>query len=490
MSSAADDRLIEAALQCRADPQRWVRYAYDWGHGDLAAHAGPRAWQSEVFDIVRKHLSDPKTRFEPLRIAVASGHGIGKSAEIGMLINWAMSTCRNTRIVATANTETQLRTKTWPEVAKWQRLAINSHWWRVPALSMYEAGSEKSWRADAIAWSENNTEAFAGLHNEGRRIVVVFDEGSGISDKIWEVTEGALTDENTEIIWVVFGNPTQATGRFRECFGRYKHLWHTLQIDSRTVEGTNKAYLQSLVDTHGEDSDIVRVRVRGVFPAQSVAQFIATDVVEAAQKREPLIDVGAPLVMGVDLARMGDDQSVIRFRAGKDARTMKPVKWRNRDTVYSANMIATQIDMFRPRACFIDNGYIGAAVVDILHSRGYHMVRGIDFGGASEDPRRFKNKRAEMWGSVKEWLASGGCLDDDKELRDDLIGPEYHFDRITGAVILESKEEMKSRGLASPDDGDALGLTFGGPVARLDLLEPVGQGRRNDVAVTDYPMFS
>jgi hypothetical protein len=493
-STVDPDRALVAFIEAERlalDPLAYTRAFYRWGQGELLDHTGARQWQSELLGLIGAHLSGKETRFTPLRIAIASGHGIGKSAAIGMVINWAMSTCDDCRIVVTANTENQLRTKTWPEVAKWARLSLTSGWWSIPAMSIYSnrADREKSWRADATPWSENNTEAFAGLHNRGKRIVLIFDEASAIADKVWEVAEGALTDEDTEIIWLAFGNPTSATGRFRECFGRFKHLWRTRHIDSRTVEGTNKAHLDQMVRTYGEDSDIVRVRVRGVFPAQSVAQFIATDVVEASQQRQPEIDIGAPLIMGVDLARMGDDQSVIRFRSGRDAKTMAPIKWRNRDTVYSANMVATQIDTYRPRAAFVDNGYIGAAVVDILHSRGYHMVTGIDFGGASDDPRRFHNKRSEMWGCLKDWLPIG-CIDDDPELRDDLIAPEYHFHKVSGAILLESKEDMKSRGLASPDDGDALALTFAAPVARLDMQQPVGRGMRNEVAATEYPMFN
>ena len=500
MNQAETDLTVKRALQYRHDPVGWVRWAYGWGSGDLEKHAGPRKWQGETLNLIGSHILDPTTRHQPLRIAVASGHGIGKSACISMIVQWALSTCRNTKIVVTANTEKQLRTKTWPEVLKWARLGINTEWFSPAALSLAvldslpptgKVGPSPHWRADAIAWSEHNTEAFQGLHNEGRRIVVVFDEASGIHDDIWEVTEGALTDEATEIIWIAFGNPTQATGAFRECFGSKRHLWKTRQIDSRTVEtGTNKQYLDELVRTYGEDSDYVRVRVRGVFPAQSVSQFISTTAVEEAQKREPLIDIGAPLIMGVDLARMGDDQSVIRFRSGLDGKSIPPQKWRNRDAVYSANKVASTIDTFRPRAVFVDNGYIGAAVVDILHSRGYQMVVGIDFGGGATDPRRCHNKRAEMWSDTKDWLGAGGCIDADEELRDDLIGPEHTFHRVSGALLIESKEDMKGRGLASPDDGDALALTFGGPVARLDISQPVGAGRLNEVAQTEYDMFN
>ncbi|MBP6015069.1 MAG: terminase, partial [Alphaproteobacteria bacterium] len=389
-----------------------------------------------------------------------------------------MSTMKDTRIVITANTENQLRTKTWPEVSKWSKLSSTSHLWQVPAMSIYSSdpGAEKSWRGDAIPWSENNTEAFAGLHNEGKRIVLVFDEGSKIADKVWEVAEGALTDTDTEIIWLAFGNPTQNTGRFRECFAKQRHLWRTRHIDSRTVEGTNKEYLNELVETYGEDSDFVRVRVRGVFPRAGAVQFISGDVVEAAQTRAlPVPDPGAPLVLGVDIARFGDDQCVIRGRQGRNGRVIPPIKWRDRDTVFSAGKIAWAIDKYNPQAVFIDGGGVGGGVVDLLKSRGYRVIE-VNFGSAARKELQYANKRAEMWGDLRDWLATG-VIDADQQLSDDLQGPEYAFDK-DGRILLEKKDDMKRRGVASPDDGDALALTFAMPIQRTDMPTSRDAGRR------------
>lgn len=479
------DPLAEAMDEYAADPLGWVCDAYPWGEGVLAKHTGPRAWQAELLGAIGQHLGNEATRCNPLRIAVASGHGIGKSAFISMVLNWGMSTCPEARAVVTANTDQQLRTKTWPEVSKWAQLATNADWWSVPATAMYERQHEKSWRADATPWSENNTEAFAGLHNEGKRIILIFDEASKIADKVWEVAEGALTDENTEIIWLAFGNPTQNTGRFRECFGKYRHLWLTRQIDSRTVEGTNRAYLDELVATYGEDSDIVRVRVRGQFPSRSASQFIATEAVEAAQARKlDFLDPGAPLVLGVDIARFGDDKCVIRGRKGRDGKVIPPVKWRGMDTVFSANKIAETIRRYNPEAVFIDGGGVGGGVVDILKSWKFRVIE-VNFGGVARDAKKYANKRAEMWGDMRDWMPTG-VLDDDQELRDDLIAPEYGFDK-DSRILLERKEDMKKRGLASPDDGDALALTFADPVARKDMAASRFGGARQ--SATDYSVL-
>lgn len=489
MAADEDERIAALAIKYRHDPLGWVRVAYDWGQGDLARHAGPRKWQAEAFAELRDHLSNPATRHTPFRMGRASGHGIGKSGFIGMAVNWAMSTQRNTRIVVTANTDGQLRTKTWPEITKWSKLSLTSHWFVPLATSLHakDPDGEKSWRADASPWSEHNTEAFAGLHNEGKRIVLIFDEASNIADKVWEVAEGALTDENTEIIWLAFGNPTRNTGRFRECFGKYRNLWMTRKIDSRTVEGTNKPYLEQMVETYGEDSDIVKVRVRGEFPAQAVSQFIGTDRVEEAQKRQlQFRDEGAPLIFGVDIARFGDDESVIRGRQGRDGRIIKPIKWRNMDTVYSAGRIAEAIDFHKPEAVFIDGGGVGAGVIDILKSRNYRVTE-VNFGGSAREPLKYANKSAEMWSLMKDWLPTG-TIDADEKLKDDLTGREYFFDK-DGRTAMEKKEDMKKRGLASPDDADALCLTFAEPVQRKDTRtsrQPMGRQR---TASSDYSVL-
>lgn len=476
--------LIDEIGKYTHDPLGYALFAFPWGEGDLKNATGPRVWQAEQLTKIRDHLQNPETRFTPCRIAVASGHGIGKSAEIGMIVKWALDTCPDTRIVITANTEGQLLTKTSPEIAKWARLAITRDWFKPTATALISTlpGHDKSWRADLVTWSDNNTEAFAGLHNEGKRIVVIYDEASGISDKVWEVTLGALTDENTEIIWIAFGNPTLNTGAFRECFGKQRHLWSTAQIDSRTVEGTNKAYLQEICDTYGEDSDIAKVRVRGLFPSASSMQFIPVDVVEAAQERDIGTPLGSdPVVFGLDCARFGDDKSVLSIRCGRDASSRPWKRWAKMDAMQIAGDVALEAQRWKPDAIFVDAGNIGGAIVDRLRQIDPDLlVIEVWFGGEGRDAElepgvsiRTKNKRAEIWTRMRAWLRTGS-IPPEQSLRDDLIGPLYSFDA-KQAVQLERKEDMKKRGLASPDDGDALACTFAEPVmprAVPDYLDP------------------
>ena len=173
------------------DPLRFVLYAFPWGQGELTDFDGPDEWQRGILGIIGEKLksgaSTDDAFKEAIKVAVASGHGIGKSALVAWIILWAMSTCPDTKGVVTANTENQLRTKTWAELAKWHRLCICGNWFDCTATALIskEPGHEKTWRVDSIAWSERNTEAFAGLHNKGRRVLIVFDEASAIPDVIW-----------------------------------------------------------------------------------------------------------------------------------------------------------------------------------------------------------------------------------------------------------------------------------------------------------------
>lgn len=467
-----DDVIADAAARCRFDPLAWVRFAFDWGYGELAGYAGPRAWQAQAFGEIAAHLQNPETRFMPLMLARASGHGIGKSAFIGMLVNWALSTCDDCKVVLTSNTDTQLRTKTAPEVGKWMRLGITREWFDVSATSIAvrDKSHAKTWRADFVPWSEHNTEAFAGLHNKGKRILLVFDEASAIADKVWEVAEGALTDEETEIVWVAFGNPTRNTGRFRECFRRYKHRWNHAQIDSRTVEGTNKAQIAKWAEDYGEESDFFKVRVRGMFPSMSARQFISeADVAAAYGRHVPESAYAfAPKIITVDPAWEGDDEFVIGFRQGLVFRILETFAKNDNDLV-AAQKIARYEDELGADAVFVDAGF-GTGIKSAGEGLGRFWTL-VWFANKSDDAGCL-NKRAEMWKAARDWLKDGGAIPDDPTLRDELQAPEI-VPRADGKIQIESKKDMKARGVPSPNRADALVLSFAFPV----LPRGVGNGQ-------------
>lgn len=461
--------LGEELAKYAKDPHGFVYFAYPWGEGELEGKE-PEPWQVEHLKSIRDGL---KTVNEVIREATASGHGIGKSALVAWLIHWAISTMVDTRGIVTANTQTQLQTKTWPELAKWHQIFIAKDLFSLTATAIFSAipDREKTWRIDAIPWSEHNTEAFAGLHNKGKRVIVIYDEASAISDKIFEVTEGALTDADTEIIWCLFGNPTRNTGRFRDCFHGLRHRWKTRRIDSRTVSFTNKVQIEEWISDYGEDSDFVRVRVRGVEPNQSEGQFIPNALVESARGRKLAEHQYnfAPVILTLDPAWTGGDEIVIGKRQGLSFSILHVLK-RNENDMVLAGLLAKYEDDHKADAVFIDLGY-GTGIYSAGKQMGRNWIL-VEFGGASGD-MGFLNKRAEMWNAAKQWLADGGAIPNDDILCQDLTGPIAYVmatGKGAGKIYIESKKDMKARGLNSPNRGDALVMSFAAPVRKKSLF--------------------
>lgn len=462
-----EDQLVSDMVGFAAAPFDWVMYSFPWGEGELADCKGPEPWQEKILLDLQNGLINYT---EAIQMARASGHGIGKSTLVAWLILWAMSTKEDTRGVVTANTDTQLRTKTWPELAKWHRLFIAKHWFELTATAIYRKDDthEKNWRIDLVPWSKTNTEAFAGLHNKGKRILLIFDEASAIDDAIWEVAEGALTDESTEIMWFAFGNPTRNTGRFHACFHRLRHRWNAEQIDSRTVSISDKKQIAKWEQDYGSDSDFFRVRVKGEFPKVGDRQFIGSDLVEQARSRK--IKEGefeyAAKIITLDNAWTGGDEVVIGCRQGLAYKQLMVLS-KNDDDIILAGYLAKFEDEEHADAVFIDLGY-GTGVF----SAGKNMNRRwtlVSFASESSDPG-YLNKRAQMWGDMKKWLQEGGVIPDDAMLAEDITGPEYEV-KLSGKIVLESKQDMKKRGIRSPNRADALALSFAYPVKRKTPLE-------------------
>lgn len=472
-------QLQQAIAGFADDPLSFVRFAYPWGEKGtiLEDETGPDPWQEKILTDIRDGIQqgfviNNGRRVQCRRddgtiaifIAVGSGHGIGKSALMAMLDQWFISTKPHPQIVTTANTREQLESKTWREQAKWHNLLINKHWFEWSATRFACLADPTTWFGKAIPWSEKNPEAFAGTHE--RFVLFKFDEASAIPDAIWETSEGAFTDIGGIKIHIVFGNPTRNTGRFAECFRKQRHRWITYSIDSRTSNRTDKVLIQDWADTYGEDSDFFRVRVKGEFPRIGATQLISPETVEEAMKDEHPYEVfaHAPKILGVDPARFGDDKTVFVRRQGLQAYGLK--KYSGLDLMKTASLVAQEIELDRPDGVFIDETGIGAGVVDRLHQLGYSIVTGVNFGASATDDKRYANTRTEIWCTMAEWVKRGK-IPRDNDLRDDLTGPEYGFD-VRERRILESKKDMKKRGMASPDCGDALALTFTQPVETTD----------------------
>jgi hypothetical protein len=368
--STVELALIDSIASFKNDPLGFVRYAFPWGEkkSPLSPFDGPDEWQVNLLSTIRDQLNGNHSG--AIRVAVASGHGVGKTAVTAWLILWYISTHADPQIVVTANTKTQLETKTWRELSVWHERLINKHWFTHTATKFFVNESPSTWAAFAIPWSAQRPEAFAGTHAEN--VLVIFDEASAIDDVIWEVAEGALTSKDA--IQVAFGNPTMNTGRFRECWGGFAHRWETIKVDSRTAAMADKPQIQQWLEDYGEDSDFFRVRVKGEFPRASVMQFIAQDVVEEAMRRE--IDADSyrhqPVILGVDVARYGDDRSVIAVRQGLKVHELR--FFEKIDTMTYANKIVAAMDEYSADYVMVDAVGVGAGVVDRLRQLGRRVL--------------------------------------------------------------------------------------------------------------------
>lgn len=449
-------------LKARYDPLLFAEHAWPWGvKGTPLENEDLRRWQAEVLDTMAQHLLNPETRHDVLQIAVASGHGIGKSAAIGMVSTWALSCFERPRILVTANTENQLRTKTSPEIGQWVSSSITGSLFDIDTLSVKLKSDPDQHRLDLTPWSESNTEAFQGLHAKGRLVMVIMDEGSAIPGKIWEVILGALTDDDTVLIWLVFGNPTQAVGSFRDCFTKDRNRWATWNIDSRKVEGTNKKALQAIIDKYGEDSDVARVRVRGLFPRTSSRQMVPEFLIDEAMGRHYRKDQYdfAPVILTCDPAWTGDDELVIGKRQGLVYEILEVMPKNDNDIAVGMKLASYEVQ-HNADAVFIDQGW-GTGIWSYGQTIGRDWSL-IAFGEGSPE-KGFANLRAWMYQQGVEWLQAGGALPNDQKLRDDLAGIETR-PRPDGTILLMSKEDMRKAGLASPDRADAWALSFARPV--------------------------
>jgi len=482
--SSDEEQLLMSRLwdpRVADDPEAFVLFAFPWGQVNtpLAKFRGPRQWQRDVLRTIAKHIKDNQGQVDmtTLREAVSSGRGIGKSALVSWLILWMLTTRIGSSVVVSANSESQLRSVTWGELTKWQAMIINAHWWEISATKLVPAKwvcelverdlkkGTRYWAAEGKLWSEENPDSYAGVHNHDG-MMLIFDEASGIPDGIWSVGAGFFTENILDRYWFAFSNPRRNQGYFFECFNSKRDFWNGRQIDARQVEDTDKAVYEQIIAEYGEDSSQARVEVYGEFPSAGEDQFISPTLVEDAFKRERYKDTSAPIVIGVDPARGGADSTVILVRQGRDIISIK--RYQGEDTMSIVGRVIEAIEEFKPVMTVIDEGGLGYGILDRLTEQRY-KVRGVNFGSRAKNSIMWGNKRAEMWGAMRDWLKTAS-IPEDRKLKSDLTGP-MKKPNSSGTIFLEGKKEMKARGMASPDAADALCVTFAFPVAHREYVD-------------------
>jgi hypothetical protein len=482
--SAQDEQELMARLWSpiiKDNPLAFVLYTFPWGKAGtpLEHFSGPRKWQREVLTELTEHIkqNNGKVDFDTFRMATSSGRGIGKSALVSWLVIWMLTTRIGSTTIVSANSEAQLRSVTWAEITKWLSMAMNTHWFEVSATRVMPAKwltelverdlklGTRYWGVEGRLWSAENPDSYAGVHNFSG-VMLVFDEASGIDDSIWSVASGFFTENTPNRFWLAFSNPRRNSGYFYEAFHSKREFWKNKIVDARTVEGTDKAVYQQIIDEYGADSAQAHVEVFGEFPSASDDQFIGADIVDEAMNRDKYKDLSAPIILGVDPARFGADSTVIAVRQGRDIIAIK--RYKGDDTMETVGRIVDCMEEYKPVLVNIDEGGLGAGVVDRLKEQRY-KVKGVNFANKSKNMMMYGNKRAEMWGDMREWLRTAS-IPKDRTLKTDLISPLMKPDS-KGAIFLESKKDMKARGLASPDAADAIALTFAYPVAHREYVD-------------------
>lgn len=427
------------------------------------------AWRGNACSFVREVLGAEPTpqqaallsaASEPgAHVAVKSGHGTGKSTVMAWLLLWGLCCFEDVKIPCTAPTSHQLDDVLWAEVGKWRGRMLEP--WRSAVRitkDMVKLEGTPSFAA-ARTGRKEAPEALQGFHAD--TLIFLVDEASGIPDVVFEVARGALSTSGARVIMAA--NPTRTNGYFYEAFHRARDSWQRLTFSCADSPIVDRQYIEEMKAEFGEDSDVYRVRVLGEFPRGGSLQFIPTALVEesAARYWHESEYSFAPVLLGVDVAAFGGDRSVIFLRQGLYSRVLFAA--REVETATLAGEIARFEDEYRADAVFVDVAGVGFGVASNLRQMGREPIS-VQLGGASNHST-YANKRAECWGLLRDWLHEGGWIPNEPELRDDLCAPEYGY-TAAGKVILEKKERMRSRGVASPDLADALALTFAAPVVR------------------------
>jgi hypothetical protein len=507
-STEQETEIITQMLALRSDPLGFAHYAYPWGRPNTPFEKGLRRWQEEELKLIGEHVREQEFKFENglpptlWRSAYSSGRGPGKSALFGMLAHWMASTNFGAPVIITANTETQLRTKTFPEFAVWFGSAINAHWWNIEGMKISPAGwlqeivralpqegglgiEPKYWYVSGQTWSEENPDAFAGAHNP-YGMMLLFDEASGIPSPIWNVSEGFFTEVNPYRFHLAASQMRNRSGRFFELFTDPKMGtgWRVRTLSTRGMDGVDQTLIESQITRYGVDSDFVRVEILGLPPRTSEDQFIPWDAVRAAQQNKIPHDYGEPLILGVDPAPRG--RTVWQFRQGRNARDCVGNATHGVLDGYDNVQIATKLleldSKYMPDAICIDFG-MGTGVIDILkRRRTFGRVHEVKFGAsASDKSSEYATHAIELWSKLRDWLPGGQIETDGGEkfsLSDQLTNRGWRWSgREDHKKILETKDDLQRRGVASPDDADALACTFHLNPPRRDNDRMPGRGK-------------
>lgn len=454
------EELIDALEVYYDDPVAFLEDMLDMNCDD---------WQGEVASDVAKYA----------KVAVKSGQGVGKTALEAGLIIWFLVCRPYSKVIATAPTMQQLYDVLWAEIAKWLDSSKVKNLLTWTKTKVYMVGDSERWFATAK--TATKPENMQGFHED--HMLIVVDETSGVADPIMEAILGTLTGFDNKLL--LMGNPNRIEGVFFDAFNKDRDKFRTHTVSSRNSKRTSRDNITMLESKYGKDSDVVRVRIDGQFPKGALDSFISLETVELACSKENRIKqqdiaVAQILHIGVDVARFGDDKTVITPRIS--AKVFEFRKYTKKSTMETAgNVIKCCRDYMSQfphiKRCLIkvDDSGVGGGVTDRLNEviREEKLpctVIPVNNGDSAADGYYF-NLGAQIWGNIKELLENNFSnnlqgkqdvqieLPHDEEMIKQLSVRKYHMTS-KGKIQLESKEDMKKRGLGSPDTADSLSLAL------------------------------
>ena len=393
------------------------------------------------------------------KVSIRSGHGTGKSAFLAWCILWFQSCFFPCKIPATAPTGHQLSDVLWAELAKWHRKLSE----KIPELAR-----EFSWTSEKFSLVSHPQESFAvartarpenpealqGFHSEN--ILFLIDEASGVAENVFQVAEGSLSTEDAYV--VMAANPTREDGYFHASHHKMRESWACLHWDGEESPLVSKNYIADMAKKYGIDSPIYQVRVKGNF-ATATDGVIPLSLCEAAKVRE-VGKVAGDIVWGLDVARFGDDSTALAKRQ-RNVQVEPTKEWFGKDTMQTVGILKNEYDAAKekPKKICIDVIGLGAGVVDRAKELGLPVVA-VNVAESASVDTKYARLRDELWFNGRDWLAAMDCkLCDDDALIAELTTPKYSI-LSNGKIKVESKDEMKKRGVSSPNRADAWLMTF------------------------------
>lgn len=427
----------------------------------------PDEWQAEGFHHIEKQ--------EVKRISIKSGQGVGKTAFSAIVFLWFLVCFPNSRVVATAPTRQQLNDVLWAELEKWrQKSEFLIHLLKWTKTYIYVNGREKRWFG--VARASSKPENMQGFHEDNMLFIV--DEASGVDEEVLEAIRGTLSGVNNKLLFV--GNPTKTTGMFYDSHTSERAQWITMTVDSAKSKRTDKENIQTIIDKYGEESNIVRVRVHGLFPLAEDDVFIPINMLEHSIATD-IEESETPYILdiGCDVARFGDDKTVIGYRADGIVKFYKKRQGQNtmataNDIVMLGNLLRVKYKKFKRQICIkVDDSGVGGGVTDRLNQLkslnpdlyGWMRIIPVNFGMRIEKNKYYDDTTTYMMSVLKALISARDeegkpkkCelqLPNDSDLIGQLSVRKYHFTD-QGKIKVESKKEMKKRNLPSPDEADCV----------------------------------